>query len=105
MDKVRLSVETGYRELEIYEVYEYQVSQYNPKPGKGGLFVEYINTFLKLKAEANGYPGWVHSPEDKDRYVYSFSIVKGYDYIRKQSVIMLPNGLWPNSVSSPCRKN
>jgi len=34
--------------------------------------VNYINTFLKSKAEANGYPGWVRSPEEKDRYVESF---------------------------------
>jgi len=29
-------------------------------------------TFMKLKAEASGYPGWVQSPEDEDRYVESF---------------------------------
>jgi len=34
--------------------------------------VNYIYRFLKLKAEANGYPGWVRSPEDEDRYVESF---------------------------------
>ena len=27
---------------------------------------------MKLKAEVSGYPGWVHSPEDEDRYVDSF---------------------------------
>jgi len=50
MDEVRLAVEKGYRILEIYEVYEYQVTPYNPETGEGGLFVEYINSFLKLKA-------------------------------------------------------
>jgi len=30
MDEVRLAVEKGYRILEIYEVYEYQVTQYDP---------------------------------------------------------------------------
>ena len=34
--------------------------------------MDYINTFLKLKAKASGYPGWVHSPEDEDRYVDTF---------------------------------
>jgi len=38
----------GYQILEIYEVYEYQVTQYNTETGEGGLFVDYINTFLKL---------------------------------------------------------
>jgi len=48
------------------------VTKYNPETGEGGLFVNYINTFLKLKAEASGYPGWVRSPEDEDRYLESF---------------------------------
>jgi len=58
-------------------VYEYQVTQYNPETDEGGLFVAYINIFLKLKAEASGYSGWVHSPEDEDRYVDSFSKSEG----------------------------
>ena len=37
MDEVRLAVEKGYRILEIYEVYEYQVTEYNPKTGEVGL--------------------------------------------------------------------
>ena len=43
--------------------------QYKSETGEGGLFVNYINRFLKLKAEASGYPVWVRSPEDEDRYV------------------------------------
>jgi len=62
----REDVSHGYRILEIHEVYEYQVTQYNPETGEGGLFANYINTFLKLKAEASGYPGWVRSPEDEN---------------------------------------
>jgi len=48
MDKVRLAVEKGYRIFEIYELHEYQATQYNPETGEGGIFVDYINTFLKL---------------------------------------------------------
>ena len=47
--------------LEIFEVYEYDVTQYDPQTGQGGLFVEYINTFLKLRTEASGYPSWVEA--------------------------------------------
>ena len=35
LDEVRLAVEKGYRILEIYEVYEYQVKQYDPKQARG----------------------------------------------------------------------
>jgi len=72
MDEVWLAVEKGYRIIELYEVYEYQVTQYNPETGESGIFVAYTNTFFKLKAEASGYPGWLHGPEDEDRYVDSF---------------------------------
>jgi hypothetical protein len=34
--------------------------------------VDYINTFLKLKAEASGYPSWVRTPDDEDRYIELF---------------------------------
>jgi len=35
-------------------------------------FVEYINTFLKLKAEASLYPSWVRTPDDEDLYIREF---------------------------------
>jgi hypothetical protein len=63
--------------VEIYEVYEYKVTQYAPATGQGGLFVEYINTFLKLKAEASGYPSWVRTSEDEDSYINAFMASKG----------------------------
>ena len=57
MDEVMLAVQKGYRILEIHEVYEHQVIQYNPETGKGEVFVDYKNKFFKLKSEACGYPG------------------------------------------------
>ena len=56
MDELRLGVQKGYRILEIYEVYEYHVTQYNPETREGGLSVYYINTYIKLKMGASGYP-------------------------------------------------
>ena len=46
IDELRLSLEKGYKILEFHGIYEYRVTQYNPKTGKGGLFVEYINLYL-----------------------------------------------------------
>jgi hypothetical protein len=71
-NEMRLAVEKGYRILDIYEVYEYRVTRYDPNTGESGLFGDYINTFLKLKAEASVYPSWVRGPEDEERYVKSF---------------------------------
>ena len=43
--------------------------QYNTDAKTGGLFTEYINTFLKLKVEASGWPGWVKTESDKAEYI------------------------------------
>jgi len=50
-------VEEGYRILDIYEVFEYQITQNSRETAEGGVLVDYINTFLILKVEASGYPG------------------------------------------------
>ena len=72
IDEVRLAMQKGYRILEIYELYEYYVTRYSPETREGGLFAGYINTFLKLKEEASGYPTWVRSPTDEERHIDSF---------------------------------
>jgi len=69
IDEVRLAVNKGCRLLEIQEVYQYEVTRYDLDKGEGGPFVEYINTLLKLKAEASGYPSWVRTPGDEDLYI------------------------------------
>jgi len=43
IDEVRRAVQKGYEIVEIIEVYEYAVTQYDPQTGEGGLFVEYID--------------------------------------------------------------
>jgi hypothetical protein len=72
LDEIRLAVQHRYEVVEVHEVYEYQVTRYDPQTGDGGLFAQYINTFLKLKAEASGYPNWVQCPADEDRYISEF---------------------------------
>jgi hypothetical protein len=76
-DEVRLAVDKGYKILEIQEVYKYQVTMYDPATGEGVLFVDYINTFLKFKAEASGYPSWVPTSEDEDLYILQFHQTEG----------------------------
>ena len=75
--EIKLAIAKWNKILEIHEVYEYQVTQYNKETGEGGLFAEYINTFLKLKAEASGYPDWVRTPNDEDQYIESFRQSEG----------------------------
>jgi len=72
IDEVTLAVAKEYKILEVFEVYEYEVTRYNPETCEGGLFVDYINTFLKLKSEASGYPDWVRTEKDVVRYIDQF---------------------------------
>jgi len=53
-------------------VYEYRVTCYGPETGEGGIFANYIDTFLKLKTEASGYPSWVRTADDEERYIGLF---------------------------------
>jgi hypothetical protein len=91
MDEVRMAVQKVYHVIEVYELYEYKVTQYKFQTGRGGLFAEYIITFLKLKTQANGYPSWVRTPEDEDRYIKSLKRAKAFFWIRMQSDITLRN--------------
>ena len=73
INEVRLAVQKGYEINEIFEVYEYNVTQYDPQTGQAGPFVDYINIFLKLKTEASRHPDWVRNPEVEDRYIDNFN--------------------------------
>jgi hypothetical protein len=72
VSEVQIAFEHGYSVLKIHEFYVYEITQYDPKTGKEGHFVQYIDTFLRLKAEASGYPGCVQGPEDEERSVQYF---------------------------------
>ena len=72
----------------MFEVYDYQVTQNDPTTGQCGLFVEYINTLLKVKAEASWYPSWVRTPEDEDSYINMFKACEGIPLDRNA---ILPN--------------
>lgn len=71
-DELRLAVQKGYEVLKIYEAWEYNITQYNKSTETGGLFTEYIDTFLKIKTEASGYPAWCVSPHDQAKYIQKF---------------------------------
>jgi len=77
MDEVRLTIEKGYRILEIYEVYENLVTKYNPETGEGELFVAYINTFLILNAEIAVIPAKSTVPKTRTEMWTRFARAKG----------------------------
>jgi len=77
IDEVGLSAQNGYRISEVYEVYAYKLTRYDPETRDGGPFTGYIDTFLKLKAKTSGYPTWTRSTADEERHIESFRNSEG----------------------------
>ena len=73
-DEIKKAISLGYQIMNITEVWHFEeVEQYNPESQQGGLFTGYINTFLKLKQEASGWPGWCQTDADKQEYISSYN--------------------------------
>ena len=77
VDEVRKAIEMGYGLVYLFEFWEYKVTCYDKDTNLGGLFAEYINMFLKLKQKSCGYPTWVQSEEDKDKYIEDYRCAEG----------------------------
>ncbi|KAK4879682.1 hypothetical protein RN001_007828 [Aquatica leii] len=71
-DELREALSQGYKVLEILEVWEYEIAQYNKSSKSGGLFTKYVDNFLKLKQESSGWPSWCTDDQGKDRYVTEY---------------------------------
>ncbi len=68
----------GYRVVKVAEVYHYDnFAKYMPPDEKTGLFTQYVNNFLKLKQQASGWPSWVKTEDDKDKYIASYKEHEG----------------------------
>ena len=63
--------------MDVLEFWEYFVTCFHKGTNSEGLFAEYHNMFLKLKQESSGYPSWVHSKADKDRYTEGYWRAEG----------------------------
>lgn len=50
--EIDVALKKGYKIQTIYEVYQ----TYDSNSDQDGLFTDYINTFLKIKQEASGWP-------------------------------------------------
>lgn len=69
VDELRKAIQLGYKITEIFIIWQYKTTQYDRKTNTGGLFAEYINTFLKLKQQASGWPEWCIDDESKNKYL------------------------------------
>ena len=68
----------GYKIVKIFEIYHWnETTKYDPKTGEGGLFAEYINTFLKIKQESSGWPSWCTDDAKKSQYIKAYREKEG----------------------------
>ncbi|MEW8548383.1 MAG: DNA polymerase, partial [Candidatus Thiodiazotropha sp.] len=76
--EIEKATEKGYRILKIYEVYHFpQTSKYDTETKSGGLFAEYIDTFLKFKQESSDWPAWCDSQGKKEEYLQAYQDNEG----------------------------
>ena len=63
--------------LKLYEVWQYDtVSKYDQITDDGGLFTQYMNTFMKIKIEASRYPSNCDT-DQKNKYIERVRAHKG----------------------------
>ncbi|KAK3751008.1 hypothetical protein QZH41_020166 [Actinostola sp. cb2023] len=60
--ELKKAIALGYVILDVYEVWHYPDTSTE-------LFGKYVNTYLRLKQEASGWPSWCHTEKDRQRYV------------------------------------
>lgn len=77
-DEVKKAVQMGYTIVKLYEIWHFnEISRYDPETMTGGLFTEYVNTFLKIKQEASGWPDWCKTEDDKQSYIDMYEQKEG----------------------------
>lgn len=71
--EIEKALDKGYIILKIYEVHHWDKStQYDKVTKEGGLFAAYVNTFLKFKQEASGWPDWCTTDKKKQQYIEDY---------------------------------
>ena len=64
------AIDMGYKVKDIYKIMYFDETI-------DDLFKPYVSKFLKIKQEASGYPDWVETDEDKDKYILQYKTEQG----------------------------
>ena len=76
--EIETAINMGNKITQYHEVLHWKESeQYDPLTKEGGLFTSYINTFLKLKQQASGFPEYIQTNEEKDHYIEQYFLHEG----------------------------
>jgi hypothetical protein len=77
------ALEMGYQLDQMYEVWHFPQTS-------DDLFASYINTFLKIKQEASGFPEECQTPEQQQQYIQ--------DIFQREGIMMDPTNIQKNPV-------
>ena len=104
-------MELGYKILKIYEVLDYsETTVYDKSTHNGGLFVGYMDTFMRVKMESSDFPSDCVTEEDKMAYVNRVEQHEGikldinqikYNSGRRQVAKLCLNNLWGKLAQRP----
>ncbi|XP_046428514.1 uncharacterized protein LOC124183710 [Neodiprion fabricii] len=75
--ELKKAVEMGYKIRSISEIWSYTVTTFDPTTRQGGHFAGYIDTFLKIKQEASGWPAECEDESARMRYLDEYERVEG----------------------------
>ena len=76
--ELEVAINMGYEIVQIHEVLHWsETEMYDAEKKEGGLFTRYINSFLKLKQQASGYPDHIHTEKEKDEYIQQYFTHEG----------------------------
>eukprot|EP00854_Cymbomonas_tetramitiformis_P023213 gene23213-28092_t len=86
-EEVKLALKKGYTIEKIHQIVHWEDTSYT-------IFESFINTFLRIKQEASGYPEWVKADEDKDLYIKK--------YFEKEGIMLqkykIKDGVWVDNI-------
>jgi hypothetical protein len=68
----------------IFTVFHYKDTFKAGDPDPEKLFNGYVNTFLKIKIEASGYPNGVVTEDQKTQYIKEILLAEGIELDRDQ---------------------
>ena len=111
--ELQRAVQLGYVILTIFEAWQYdETTIYNCVTGIGGLFAQYMNTFMKIKMEASGYPPECVTAADKTDYVERVRQHEGinldadcieFNAGRREVAKLCLNNIWGKFAQTPDR--
>ena len=83
--EIQNAVEKGYKIQKIHEVWHFPKEQ-----RREGLFAPYVNTWLKHKTEASGWPSGVETEEQKAEYVKQYEEHEGIKLQSSPKILETP---------------